>query len=29
MGGDDKSESEARVGEILALIAATPEYQFS
>ena len=29
LSGDDKSESEARVGEILALIAATPEYQFS
>ena len=29
LGGDDKSESEARVGEVLALIAATPEYQFS
>ena len=27
--GDEKGESEARVGEILALIAATPEYQFS
>ena len=29
LSGDDKSESEARVGEILALVAATPEYQFS
>ena len=29
LSGDDKSESEARVGEILALIAATPEYQFA
>ena len=27
--GDDRGESEARVGEILALITATPEYQFA